>query len=83
MYKLFEFSKKCNEAHILDTANTTRHYGRKPAPFIYYLQNLQGKFCGAHFLTSPLRLFRELVSFTFAETIFQIFGPKLDMISEP
>ena len=40
MYKLFEFSKKNNEAHILDTANTTRHYGRKPAPFICYLQNL-------------------------------------------
>ena len=28
--------------NTLNTKNTTRHHGRKPAPFIYCLRSLQG-----------------------------------------
>ena len=49
---------------------TARHYGKKPAPLIYYLRSLQGQFCGTQFLISFLKLFREMNSFIFTRTIF-------------
>ena len=50
--------------------NTTIHYGRKPAPLIYCLRNLQGQYCGTQFLISFLKLFEELYSFIFTGTIY-------------
>ena len=58
-----------------------RHYytyitEEKPTPLIYFLQSLQGQCCGTHLQISILKLLRELFSFIFAGTIYQILGSK-------
>ena len=48
----------------------------KPTPLIYFLLSLQGQCCGTHLQISTLKVLRELVSFIFAGTIYQILGSK-------
>ena len=54
---------------------------RKPTPFIYGLQSLQGQLKGNHFLIWALKLFTEITFLISAGTIFQLLGPRYETLS--
>ena len=58
-----------------------------PTPGKYLLHILHGQFSGIHFLISPLKEDEDDLAddfcFISAGTIFQIFGPKYEMVSKP
>ena len=54
-----------------------------PAPGKYVSHILHGQFSGIHFLISTLKEYKNDFCFISAGTIFQIFGPKYEMISKP
>ena len=54
-----------------------------PTPGKYFLLILHGQFSGIHFSISPLKEDKDDFYFISAGTIFQIFGPKYEMVSKP
>ena len=54
-----------------------------PSPGKYFLHILQRQFSGIHFLISPLKEDKDDFCFISADIIFQIFGPKYEMVSKP
>ena len=54
-----------------------------PTPGKLFLHNLHGLFSGIHFLISPLKEDKDGFCFIPAGTIFQIFGPKYEMVFKP
>ena len=54
-----------------------------PTPGKYFLHILHGQFSGIHFLISLLKEDKDDFCFISASTIFQIFGPKYEVVSKP
>ena len=54
-----------------------------PTPFKYFLHILHGQFSGIHFLISPLKEDKDDFCLISEGAIFQIFGPKYEMVSKP